>query len=216
MVVDLIDLGLVTGSLSILVVVPFLAVAFCLYRDDHWPKIILAAIVLGCGLQAVLGVLWSHLIGGKPLLEVSVFAVFCLALNGLIVGRRRIASDKAKTPDGKGHLALTLILGVAFVLRVLHPLQVAYLGQSDAYTHLNYIHNIVDQGFLLNPSYPPGYHWILALPTLVFSVDPYLIARYGGAFFGTVMVLGVYVLLNQFCHFRKTMHRRSSAIISKT
>jgi hypothetical protein len=43
--------------------------------------------------------------------------------------------------------------------------------------------------------YPPGYHWILALPTQSFQLDPYLVARYAGAFFGAGLVLAVYVLV---------------------
>ncbi len=194
----LIHLGIVTSSLALLIVLPFLPISFLLFRGKQWPKILFSAMVLGCSLQAIVGILWSHLAGNRPTVEIAVLAavwVGLLAWSMSQAGRHKIV---VWDPDDNPiHTGLVIILGVAFVLRSIHPVEVAYLGQSDAYTHLNYIRNLIDLGYLVNPMYPPGYHWILALPSLLFSIDPYYTARFAGAFFGTGMVLGIYVLLDQ-------------------
>ena len=198
MAADLIHLGIVTSSLILLVVVPFLPVSYLLFRGQQWPKIVLSAMVIGASLQASAGLLWSHLVVRWPLYELAALGAGWLLL--LLWSMRRAAHQRIVVcdPDSEPvQPALILILCAAFAIRSIHPLEVAYLGQSDAYTHLNYIHNVIASGYLINPVYPPGYHWIMALPSLVFSIDPYLIARFGGAFFGTGLVLGVYVLLDQ-------------------
>jgi hypothetical protein len=92
-------------------------------------------------------------------------------------------------------LLLIGLLTLAVAIRSIHPLQHLALGQSDAYSHLQFLRNILDSGFVHNVMYPPGYHWVLALPTAAFHLDPYLVARYGGAFFGAGLVLAVYVLV---------------------
>ena len=87
----------------------------------------------------------------------------------------------------------SIILAVA--VRSIDPIQHMALGQSDAYSHLQFLRNVMDTGFVHNVMYPPGYHWILSLPTAAFHLDPYLVARYGGAFFGAGLVLAVYVFV---------------------
>ena len=147
----------------------------------------------------MLGMLWSHLVYSRPLLEVGVLLLVWLGLLYWSWKRWAVSLQEECTskPFATGHhAALILILCIGFLLRIIHPVDVAYLGQSDAYTHLNYIHSIVNSGCLSNPSYPSGFHWIMALPELVFSVDPYHVARYGGAFFGIGLILGIYVLLD--------------------
>ena len=196
--IELIHLGIVTASLFLLVVIPFLPVAYLLFPGQHWPKIVLSAMVLGCSVQASVGLFWSHLVGKWPLYEVGAAALICLLMLIWSAGRARkrvvVSGDLDSEPIQP---VLVLILVIGFILRSIHPLDVAYLGQSDAYTHLNYIRNIIDFGYLFNPIYPPGYHWILALPSLVFPIEPYVVARYGGAFFGVGLILGIYVLLDQ-------------------
>ncbi len=198
----LIHLVFVTSGLVLLVVLPFVPVARLIYPRTEWPTLCLTAMVMGCSLQAVSGTLWGHLVGGNPHGELVLYgAVWLLLIILVYFSYNRFAADTPiyhePVESSGGHTLLILILAAAFAVRVIHPLQVAYLGQSDAYTHLNYIHNIVDKGYLINPVYPPGYHWLLALPSLVFTIDPYLVARYGGAFFGVGMVLAVYVLLDK-------------------
>ncbi|MCL2669624.1 MAG: glycosyltransferase family 39 protein, partial [Syntrophaceae bacterium] len=74
-------------------------------------------------------------------------------------------------------------------------------------SHLQFLRDVIDRGFVQNVIYPPGYHWILALPTKIFHLDPYLVARYVGAFFGAGLVLAIYVLV-------KPLAGCSSALLS--
>ena len=193
------QLGAVTASLIFLYILPWIPIASALYQEEDWPAIVLISLVVGCTLQAVLGLLWTHLVGAQPYGEVVVLSGFWIFLLSWSWARVKKA-NKGIFPQffKQYHLIVFFILLTAFWVRSIHPLQVAYLGQSDAYTHLNYLHNIVDQGRLVNPVYPPGFHWILAFPVLVFSLDPYWIARYGGAFFAVGLVLGIFVFLDRF------------------
>ena len=195
---ELLHLGAVASSLLLFIVLPFVPITFLLFRGKQWPKILLSATVLGGSLQASIGMVWSHVSEGKPLAELGVFASAWMILLGYTIWRnaRRTALiwDLDESPF---HAALIITLVVGFIIRIIHPLDVAYLGQSDAYTHLNYIRNIIDFGLLSNPVYPSGYHWIMAIPSLIFSIDPYQTARFGGAFWGISMVLGIYVLMEK-------------------
>ncbi len=197
MAAEILQLGAVTVSLGGLLVIPFLPIAFFLFRGCQWPQVLLAALSMGCSIQAALGMLWSHQVGAQPLGEIVTLTLTWLALL-LWSWKHSVGPEVHRSEKGAAgnHGALVLILGIGFAVRTIHPLDAAYLGQSDAYTHLNYLHNIVEVGCLSNPTYPAGFHWILALPGLVFSIDPYLIARYAGAFFGTGLILGIYVLLS--------------------
>ena len=195
---ELLHLGTVTCSLLLLIVLPFVPITFLLFRGKQWPKILLSATVLGGSLQASIGMVWSHVAGVKPLAELGVFASAWLILLGCSIWRNARRTSLIWDPDETPfHAGLIITLIVGFIIRIIHPLDVAYLGQSDAYTHLNYIHNIAEFGLLFNPVYPSGYHWIMALPSLIFSIDPYQTARFGGAFWGLSMVLGIYVLMEQ-------------------
>lgn len=186
----------VTGSLIVLLVVPFLFLSSVLANRRQWPEIVLGAIVLGCSIQAVIGLLWSHIVRGKPFLEVLFFFAVALLLTLLGVYLRHHRLQVEKKPESRSvGVVLFVILLAAFWVRSIHPLQTFALGQSDAYTHLHYLHYIVDQGYLANVVYPSGYHWLPALPVLVFKIDPYVMARFSGAFFGTALVLAVYVFL---------------------
>lgn len=195
---ELFQLGVVNAGLALLLILPFLPLSYVLFRGEPWSKILLSAMVIGCSLQSILGVLWSHLVGRWPYGELVVLGVLWLCTIWWCVRRLEVQDEGSPDLSQKQNpLWLIAILFAAFLVRSIHPFEVAYLGQSDAYTHLHYLHNIVDQGRLINPAYPPGYHWILALPVLVFSFDPYMVVRFGGAFFGTGLVLAIYVLLEQ-------------------
>ena len=200
---DIIQCLTVAGSLVLLLVVPFLLLAFFLAEKREWPVVFLLAMVLGCSLQAVSGLLWSHIVRGQPFNEVLLFLALCLFMTILVIGfRRRLSDGDVTDVENHNHIILIFILTAAFVVRSIHPLQTFALGQSDAYTHLNYLNYIVKQGYLANVVYPSGYHWLLALPVLVFKVDPYNMARFSGAFFGTGLVLGIYVFLGRLFNHR--------------
>ena len=93
--------------------------------------------------------------------------------------------------------ALAAILVLAFVVRTLGPLREVALGQTDAYMHLQYLTDMVRSGRLPHPFYPSGYYRIVAIPMQVLGLDPYAVARFSGAFFGTGLVLALYVLANR-------------------
>ena len=203
---ELLHLGAVTSSLLLLIVLPFVPITFLLFRGQQWPKIVFSAMVLGCCTQASIGMLWSHVPIEGPLAELALLASAWLLLLVYAVwqsGKRTVVIwDLDESPI---HVGLVITLFVGFAIRLIHPFDVAYLGQSDAYTHLNYIRNIISFGILSNPVYPPGYHWIMALPSLVFSIDPYHTVRFGGAFWGLGLILGIYVLMEQ-CVSRRAAH----------
>jgi hypothetical protein len=95
---------------------------------------------------------------------------------------------------------LPLILVAAVILRSLDALTHASLGQSDAYTHLQFLRDAVQNGYIRNFVYPPGYSWVLALPVMTLHLDAYLVARYVGPFFGMLMVATLYLLGRRHSH----------------
>lgn len=214
MTAEISQLVLVNASFFCLIIAPFLPAAILLFRQgglpqnstrSYWPRFLLMAMVLGIASQSVSGMLWSHFIGKNPSLQVWGFVAICAVLTGVLLFLNRRTKliktesentyQKEEPVDPIFRWAPLVICFCAFTVRAIHPLQESYLGQSDAYTHLNYLHNILEQAELVNPAYPPGYHWILALPSLAFSLDPYFVTRFGGAFFGVGLVLAIYVFL---------------------
>lgn len=187
--------AIVLVSLLVLVVAPFLPMAAVICRNQPWPTVSYTAMVLGCSIQATMGMLWGHLGRGGQKLELILF--FAIAIAGLAVflasAQKSLVLRKKRRE--RGYLGLYAILAAGAIIRIIHPIEMAYLGQSDAYTHLHYIHNIVASGLLDNPVYPPGFHWVMAMPSLIFGLDPYLVARYGGVFSGLGLILGIYVFL---------------------
>jgi hypothetical protein len=109
-------------------------------------------------------------------------------------------------------LVMAAILGTGLLVRILHPLETQALGQSDAYSHLQFITAIVGNAHLHNPIYPPGHAWTMALPAMVFDIDPYLIARFGGAVPGLLLVLGVYAVTLKLCHSKPAALAASSLV----
>ena len=131
-------------------------------------------------------------------MEVIFYYLFWLTTSViLIVFRRRLHLQKQESEQKTDKKILLVILCIAVVVRCIHPLQHIALGQSDAYSHLHFLRDVLTSGYLQNPIYPPGYHWVLALPTLTFHLDPFNVARYVGAFFGTGLVLAVFVLVKE-------------------
>lgn len=203
---EILQLLIVNSSLFFCLVGPFLPAAWCLSAKKSWPEVCLISMILGCSSQAMAGHFWSSLVGRSPHHELWAFGGIWLIVTVITVFWYKQTSTSTPTnlhtpKSGEGctssHWQLLLILLAGATVRGIHPVQVLYLGQSDAYTHLNYLHNIVDSAKLLNPVYPSGYHWLLACPSLLFSIEPYNIARFAGIFFGFGMILGIYVLLDR-------------------
>ena len=200
------QMGMVTASFLVLLVLPTLPLAIFFLPKRDWPEIVLGAILIGASCQAAIGLTWSHLVGQSPQAEIALYLSFFVLSLLIFLSRRSRQSLQhlLSIRFGKRYRPLLLILIAAFAVRSLHPLQTAALGQSDAYTHLHYLRYLTEEARLFNIVYPAGYHWILALPVLVFGLDPYVVARFGGAFFGTALVLAIYVLLD------RLMNRRSA------
>ena len=93
------------------------------------------------------------------------------------------------------NLWLIGILLLAGIVRMIHPLQTWALGQSDAYSHLGFLMDVLKSGKVGNPDYPPAYAWVMSFPAWLSHVHPYWTARYGGVFFGVGLTLGVYALV---------------------
>lgn len=194
---EIIHLVVSLGATTLLLVVPFIPVAWLLFREAPWPKILLSAAVIGTCLQSITGLLWTHLVGSFTIGEVILLGFLWAAL--LLLARRfGTPLQPWDQPADKGnHFFLAVILLAALAVRAVHPLEAAFLGQSDAYTHLHYLRDIVARAHLTNPAYPPGYHWVVAVPVLVLSIEPYVMVRFVGALFGAALVLSVYVFLLQ-------------------
>ena len=185
---NILECLLVLAAFVLVYTVPTFIVARRLGPGDAWFGTLLNAWTFGLSSQAVLGLLWNHGVGRQPHLEVVVWLSLWLVLS-LTLGRRRPGPLPAF-----GRVTAALLLGILLIGvigRSLYPLQHWALGQSDAYSHLQFLRDIGWSGRIRNPAYPPGYHWVLALPTLLFHLDPYLVVRYVGAFFGAVLALAV-------------------------
>ena len=178
-------------------VLPTFLAARRLIPGQPWPCSVLLATVMGIGSQALLGTLWGHLVGHDAAWEAMLWMALWLIATVFALRHETAHAHvrQISAPMSAGQsLALAAILLAGLALRAVHPLQHLALGQSDAYSHLQFILNIVDYGKTQNPIYPPGHAWVMALPSLMFNLDPYVLARFGGAFFGAILILGVHVL----------------------
>jgi hypothetical protein len=161
-------------------------------------EVFFTAWVLGLVSQSVFGLLWNHLVSRDAGIEVIFYYLFWLIISViLIVSPQRLPSQKRESDQNIDEKILLGILCIAVVVRSIHPLQHFALGQSDAYSHLHFLRDVINSGHLQNPIYPAGYHWILALPTLTFHLDPFDVVRYIGAFFGAGLVLAVFVIVKR-------------------
>lgn len=200
MFLPVLDLLLVVAAfLAVYCLVPGLAVRN-LMPFAGWPRRTLAAFTVGIAFQSVAGMLNSLFLRLPVGVEGVVFYVFWLVVGVALSLRRRTGtSSEGEARNGWGSdVWLLAIVAVGMALRSLHPLCHEGLGQSDAYSHLQFLGDLLAKGALRNPGYPPGYHWVLALPTQTFNLDPYLTARYAGAVFGGITILAFFELVR--CH----------------
>ncbi|MCC5847979.1 MAG: hypothetical protein JJU29_07770 [Verrucomicrobia bacterium] len=102
---------------------------------------------------------------------------------------RRLAPERAP-PDPW----LPWILLLAVTVRMLPAVQAAALGQSDAYSHLQFLRDAVNTGHLRHGFYPPGHARVTAVAAWAGGLSPHVLARHGGAFYGLGLVAGIYVL----------------------
>ncbi|MGD9781188.1 MAG: hypothetical protein AB7V14_03445 [Kiritimatiellia bacterium] len=183
--------------------VPWLALNRWLARDP-WPVQWALAVLAGTASQAVLSLVWSLGIRQPARGEGGGYLVFWLIAALVFWLKKPPAAggspEKLSLWEHAG-LAATLLAG--FAVRLVHPLRCWALGQSDAYSHLSMFRDVAATGSLGNALYPPGYAWTMSMPAAVLGVDPYHVARFGGAFFGMAMVLGVYFFLGEGCRDRR-------------
>ena len=201
MTTDLTMLLIVQASLwAFYALVPWWALGRWLVRYP-WPIRLALALLAGVGSQAVFGLVWGIGIRQPARYEGLAYLGFWLAAAIMLRVKKPPAdagySRRKLSSFEQAGLAATLLAG--FAVRLLHPLRCWALGQSDAYSHLAMFRDVVATGSLGNAIYPPGYAWIMSMPAAVLGVDPYHVARFGGAFFGVALVLGVYYFLSEGC-----------------
>lgn len=191
-ILDILDMLSVIGALLILYVAVPCAALHRKFSGLSYGQRLFRCAVAGLCLQSLLGFLWSQL-GIRPVwTETAAYLVLWGAV-WTIRPRQQGAVDILRAPRWEG-VWMAAILIAGFVLRSIHPLETAALGQSDAYSHLQFLRDILSVGRLRHALYPPGFHWVLALPATCFGLDPYVVARYAGGFFGVLLVAGVYDL----------------------
>lgn len=192
------SLVILAAFLACYILPPLLVLRRLQPENDRISQTVMAA-GLGLSSQAILGFFWNHGVAQLPALEVCVYFLLWLiaSLTASLV-RFTPATPAMSAPfrlNFKGSTVwLTLILIAAVVLRNVESLTHTALGQSDAYTHLQFIRDVILHGEIRNIVYPPGYSWVMALPSMTFHLDAYLTARYGGAFFGMLMVAALYLM----------------------
>ena len=188
---------LVIGALAATCSLPAWRLSARISGAFGWPAVLLGSIVLGTGSQAIFGLFWGRFVRADAKFEFLFYLTFWLAVNLLLLAVRKIPGRHGAGIPFRESLALAAVSGAALAVRIIHPLQHYALGQSDAYSHLDFLRDILQYGYLRNHVYPPGFSWILALPTWLFRLDPYNTCRFGGAFFGAALVLAIYVLLRE-------------------
>jgi len=89
------------------------------------------------------------------------------------------------------------LLFLAFLVRLPGPISTPALGQTDAYTHLQFLRDMASRGELRHSFYPFGFYLLAALPVRLLGLDPYLVARFAGLFFGPVLVWSVHKVISR-------------------
>ena len=186
----------VLASLAFTLILPSLFTAWKWRIEDGLWSVVLSAWILGCASQGLLGLFWNWTIQGHPAAEAAVYYGFWVAVSWL-VARKSTSRPNTEQVQGSEGAWLCAILLAGLCVRLFHPLGHAALGQSDAYSHLQFIRQVAADGMIHNQIYPPAYSWIMALPVLSLGVDPYDLARFGGAFWGAGLILAIFALARE-------------------
>jgi len=190
-----IELIAVLVSLTCIYAVLQLPVTLRLFPERTLMTQIGLSLIMGLSSQSILGFLWNHFVAEKPLIEILLF-IFMWGI-AIWISLKYSVKKQIRLPDEIPweNGAIAGILFIALLVRTIHPFTTTALGQSDAYMHLHFVRNILQFGNIQAPMYPPGYHWVMAGPSLIFSIDPYVMMRFGGAFFGAGLVLMTFVFV---------------------
>lgn len=167
--------------------------------------------MIGVCSQAVIGLLWAKFVRSVPHVEPVAYLCLWVVISLVVYLRRKPAPAVIKIGKGMA-LAWLGVLAIGIAWRWVHPLHHSALGQSDAYSHLMFIWDVIRGGTIRNQIYPSGYHWVLALPCLSVKTDPYLVARYGGVFSAVLLMLAVGSIAGAGSRFRAGV--MSAALIS--
>ena len=190
------DSWIILAAFAAVYLIPPLLALRRLYPAADRATLLMVSAGLGLSSQALLGFFWNHFVSHAPISEGVAYFLFWLAIGVVIQWRTiRFPNFNSQLPTFKSSpLLLAIILLTAVSIRSLDSLSHASLGQSDAYTHLQFLRDVFKYGQIRNIVYPPGYSWVLALPVLTFNLDAYLVARYVGPFFGALLVVTLYLL----------------------
>ena len=171
---------------------------------EAWPVRVGVAVLAGTTSQAILGFLWGWWIRQPARWEGLIYLGLWMAV-AMVVCRTSgtVKNGMEETTTRFETIGFVIAMTIGMAIRLIHPLRNWALGQSDAYSHLAMFRDVVEQGTLGNVAYPPGYAWIMALPAALFNVDPYFVARFGGAFFGVALLVAVGALLFDGCRDRR-------------
>jgi|GEM_PF-3462885 len=96
------------------------------------------------------------------------------------------------TRQAYGLMAGVLLLGA--IIRLIGPVSMPALGQSDAYAHLQFLNDWLAAKSLRHSYYPTGYFWLVGMPASVLQAEAYWIARYVGVVWGCLTIVTVFVL----------------------
>ena len=183
----------VLAALAIALVLPPLAAARRLTPAGSGWRTPLISLALGCATQGLMGLFWDRLVRGPMYGEIAIYYGVWIAVS--LVAFWMPASRAKEDSPGRVELwLLVLTLAAAVLVRSLHPLGHAALGQSDAYSHLQFVRQVMADGMVHNQVYPPAFSWIMALPAATFGLDPYWPARFGGAFWGAGLALALFAI----------------------
>lgn len=149
--------------------------------EEIWALGILAA----C-LQAITGSVWSLLTPFSSTGQLLLWGLSGIAL-GEVWHRLKLS---LKPLESKGWFAGIIV--VTLVVRLLPAYLHSGLGQSDAYSHLQFGGELLESGRLSHYIYPTGYGWVNGVALKLFHLDPYLLYRFGGATAGLALVVGVF------------------------
>lgn len=142
--------------------------------------------VSSAALQAVLGTLWSVL--QLPFAEAEPLVwLACSSILGMKTASSSFSFQRCTSP-----LWLILIVGITLISRLVPAALHESLGQSDAYSHLQFGLELLHEGELSNSVYPPAHAWVHTLPARIPLFDTYSLYRFGGAAPALGLILAIF------------------------
>ena len=145
----LLDSSLVLLTLALVYLLPTWPAVRRRFPERSGWDLLLTAAALGIASQGILGFVWVLLgvrhTGLESLLYLGGWTALSLASFMGIRGNRD--AGRARSPG----MWLAAIVAAGVALRLVHPLTSVALGQSDAYSHLQFLNDIIHRGHLRNP-----------------------------------------------------------------